>query len=402
MLVVLLPLVGVVVALTVLWDALDRGFRGRPQDGVLMNFVRQVNVRTQPFTSAYLKNPEDGFIFNTVLLLGVAVPIFWAFCLRHTLLHGFSLPLFVCYHLFRLGPYFMNFAYSYTLFHKEGHSRDGLWKEPYNAVLRNVFNWWVGLFFGVMPSSFTFGHSINHHKYSNGPLDVVSSSDKPRDSVRSLVEYLPRWALYALNISTFRQFLFEGRYDIAFRIFCGSAYWVAFATLIWRLSPLFCMAYVIFPVGENILLLACVNWCWHAFLDPNDPSDPYVGSVTLLDGPINVLQEDFHVVHHQYPGVHWSRNPELYKRHDDEYKSHNATVFRGTHVFELFFFIILGNYDLMAKHMVDVSGKYPTREAKIACLQERLRVCWWGPLATKRYIQTGWEGVEDSDGYKAN
>jgi hypothetical protein len=27
--------------------------------------------------------------------------------------------------------------------------------------------------------------------------------------------------------------------------------------------------------------------------------DTYVGSVTLFDGPINVLNEDLHVVHHQ-------------------------------------------------------------------------------------------------------
>lgn len=25
------------------------------------------------------------------------------------------------------------------------------------------------------------GHSINHHKYNNGPSDVVSTADKPRD-----------------------------------------------------------------------------------------------------------------------------------------------------------------------------------------------------------------------------
>ena len=43
---------------------------------------------------------------------------------------------------------------------------------------RNSFNWWIGLFYGVLPSSFACGHSINHHKYNNGPLDVVSTSDK--------------------------------------------------------------------------------------------------------------------------------------------------------------------------------------------------------------------------------
>jgi hypothetical protein len=32
-----------------------------------------------------------------------------------------------------------------------------------------------------MPASFAIGHSINHHKFNNGPADVVSTADKPRD-----------------------------------------------------------------------------------------------------------------------------------------------------------------------------------------------------------------------------
>jgi hypothetical protein len=28
----------------------------------------------------------------------------------------------------------------------------------------------------------------------------------------------------------------------------------------------------------------------------------YVLSITILGGPFNVLHEDYHVVHHQYPG----------------------------------------------------------------------------------------------------
>ena len=46
-------------------------------------------------------------------------------------------------------------------------------------------------------------------------------------------------------------------------------------------------------------MLACIQWCWHGFVDPQDPENPFVGSITLLDGPINVLGEDYHVVHHQ-------------------------------------------------------------------------------------------------------
>jgi len=336
---------------------------------------------------------------NTALLLGGVVPLLFAVSFWYTRMYGFSLYWCVAYHLFRLGPYFMNFAYCYTLCHKEGHSRLGLWKEPYNGLMRYWFNWWVGLFYGVMPSSFAFGHAINHHKYGNGPLDVVSTSDRPRDSFTNFLAYLPRWALYALNVSTFRQFMFEKKHEIAFRIVAGTVYFMMWASFIYSFNPTFCLAYVLFPVGENIMLLACINWCWHAFVDPDTPDDPYVQSVTLLDGPINVLNEDYHVVHHQYPGVHWTKHVAMYKKHNEEYKTHAATMFKGTHVFELFFLIILCKYDKMAEIFVDTSGKYPTHEDKVKLLQARLRACWWGPYAKVEYIQKGWEGVNDSDGH---
>ena len=53
------------------------------------------------------------------------------------------------YHVLRIGPFFMNFAYVYSLCHKEGHAtaaRTGLWAPPFDrsGPLRHVYNWWIG------------------------------------------------------------------------------------------------------------------------------------------------------------------------------------------------------------------------------------------------------------------
>ena len=40
-----------------------------------------------------------------------------------------------------------------------------------------------------------WGHTINHHRYNNGPCDVVTTADKPRDSWVNFVAFLPRWFL---------------------------------------------------------------------------------------------------------------------------------------------------------------------------------------------------------------
>jgi hypothetical protein len=111
------------------------------------------------------------------------------------------------------------------------------------------------------------------------------------------------------------------------------------------------------PLLEQTILLAVVNWSWHAFLDPEDPANEFVASLTILEGRINVLEEDYHVVHHQYPGAHWTTHPELYAKHKNEYvgaAKKQGSVFRHTHAFEIFFLIILRDYRKLAEKFVDM------------------------------------------------
>lgn len=386
------PVLGPVIFAAMVWEALDRGFdggfvdTGKELSGVLLGQVAPwVNRVTTKFNSRFVKRSDDSYMMNSIALFGGVIPLLFGLCFFHMSANGFTLWVWFVYHLLRIGPYFMNFAYVYTLCHKEGHSRTGLFSADYNTnpFLRNVFNWWIGLFYGVMPASFAFGHTINHHRYNNGPLDVVSTSDKERDSLVNFLAYLPRWTSYSLNISTTIQFMNEGNYHVAKKMVYGSAYyWAWFAS--WAvLDAKFAIAYVLFPFLENVLLLAAVNWSWHAFISPDDPEDEYVGALTILDGQINVLNEDDHVVHHQYPGAHWSDHPKMLDKHWEAYAEHQATIFRKTHAFEVFGLVVARQYDKLAEKFVDLkgerSGKPLSHEEKVLLIQERLRACWWGP-----------------------
>jgi len=216
-LVIMGPIVVCVVGSAVLWEAIDRGFdgglirSGKEQTGLLLGRIAPwVNKVTHNFNKQFVKREMDAFAVNCLLLLGVAIPTLFFITFWHHTNYGFSFLVFWAYHVIRIGPYFMNFAYVYTLCHKEGHSYYGFWKEKYtNPILQNCFNWWVGLFYGVMPASFAIGHSINHHKYNNGPNDVASTSDKPRDNWLCFFAYVCRWTLFAFNISAILQFMKE-------------------------------------------------------------------------------------------------------------------------------------------------------------------------------------------------
>mmetsp|Transcript_17865 Transcript_17865/g.50633 ORF Transcript_17865/g.50633 Transcript_17865/m.50633 type:complete len:521 (-) Transcript_17865:137-1699(-) len=393
-LVVVGPPIGLVVFTSMIWEAIDRGFDGGFVDSgkeltgfIFTKFIPWLEAKTHTFNAKFVKRREDAYMMNCIVGYGVIIPAMFFACAYHAYRNGLSLPLAFVYHLIRIGPFFMNFAYVYTLAHKEGHSFNGLFAKPYNDyfVLRNVFNWWIGMFYGVLPAVFAYGHSINHHRYSNGPYDVVTNSDKPRDNFFNWVAYIPRFLLYNVNISTTIQFANEKRWATVGKVIYGSVYffvWVAIWA--WAVGPAFALTYLAFPFFEAALLLAGVNWSWHAFFDPDEPDNEFIQSITILDGTINVLNEDSHVVHHQYPGAHWTEHPKHLNKFWEQYMDRCGSVFQKTHTFEIFGMSVIRDYDGLAKKFVVAPNKNMTHEEKVVLMKKRLRGCWWGPRAQNK------------------
>lgn len=394
--------VGSVLLAAMVWEACDRGWAGgftqsgKELSGFLCGRVGPAFTSfTQKFNERFVKKPHDAYMINCMVIHGFFVPAMFLGCAWRVYTTR-TVELWLCYiyHVLRIGPFFMNFAFVYTLCHKEGHSRTGLFKQPYNSstIMRNWFNWWVGMFYGVLPATFAYGHSINHHRYNNGPKDVVTTSDKPRDSFANWVAYLPRWFLYACNATTIVQFAVEDNMKVVVKVIWGTLYSVAWVYLCaWKLGWLFALGYVVFPFFEAGILLAAVNWSWHAFIDPLDPENEYVQSITIFDGSVNVLNEDAHVVHHQYPGCHWSDHPKQVERHWDAYYENRASVFRGTHAFEIFGMSVARDYEAMAEKFVDLygesTGKPLSQQQRVDLIKQRLRACWWGPRADPKWAQ---------------
>jgi hypothetical protein len=115
------PPVGIVVFAAMLWEAVDRCFdggfvdSGRELSGFLFTkFVPWLRHSTQKFNERFVKRAEDAYMMNCIFAYGVLVPLmffgcaYWAY---HSDTKMTPLWVLFVFHVVRIGPYFMNFAY---------------------------------------------------------------------------------------------------------------------------------------------------------------------------------------------------------------------------------------------------------------------------------------------------
>lgn len=335
-----------------------------------------------------VQHPKDTFIVNTTIWLGLVLPAYFCFeavAQAKSIAEGNGIIWWraALYNVVRIGPMYRHFMFVYVLCHKEAHSYGKLFSMPHRKYLglQYAYNYFIGFFHGVLPGPFTESHIYNHHKYDNDSDDVYSTGAYPRDSFGQFLRYVYIWFLYALNISSIAKFFEEGKNSRAWRCIAGCAYYAAGVGLCARLvSPVFACLYIVYPLVEGNILLGAVNYTWHAFIDPNDPDNDYVNSLTILNGLNFTLDEEYHVVHHQYGGVHWSRNKELYERHVEDYKKHTASVFKDCNLFVIWGMIVAKDYDGLADNFVQYEedeSKRLSRDELKELLKQRLQCTTW-------------------------
>eukprot|EP00535_Pseudo-nitzschia_heimii_P007547 CAMPEP_0197187262 /NCGR_PEP_ID=MMETSP1423-20130617/15565_1 /TAXON_ID=476441 /ORGANISM="Pseudo-nitzschia heimii, Strain UNC1101" /LENGTH=530 /DNA_ID=CAMNT_0042638803 /DNA_START=37 /DNA_END=1629 /DNA_ORIENTATION=- len=380
-----LPLVVCQIVICTLWEGLDKLTLKLTDKATRLN---EWCGRNLPLYEKLVQHPRDTFVVNTTIWLAGCLPAFFffeAYAQAQSIAagDGFIWWRAAVYNIVRIGPMYCNFMYVYVLCHKEAHSNGKLFALPYRdyAGLKYIYNYFIGFFHGVIPGPFTVSHIYNHHKYDNDCDDVYSTGAYPRDSFLQYLRYVYVFFLYALNISSIRKFYSEGLMDKTFSCVAGSLYF-AFGLFLCAkfVSPLFALMYVFYPFVEANILLSAVNYTWHAFIDPDDPDNDYVNSTTILDAMNFTLDEEYHVVHHQYSGIHWSKNQELYDRHIEDYKKCTATVFQGTNIFVIWGMIINKDYDGLCDFFVQYEedeSKRLSRDDLKELLKTRLRCTTW-------------------------
>jgi hypothetical protein len=293
-----------------------------------------------------------------MLFLAIWAPLLFLCACVRCAEHGFETWFFVAYHVLRIGPRFRFFAHANVLCHREGHCHRGFFRGVFSVFNHWLMQWWVGPFYGQVPLSYAVAHNKIHHKHENGLDDTHTNLDLDRRRLSSFIIYAVRFLLYWTGVSPLVHFITHGEVELARRFSTGIVYYTAFAGVSWRqMGPLFACAYVLYPLVESSFFLGGISYLWHVFIDPSDVSDPFISSVTIVDGHDNIWNEDYHAVHHMDASVHWSQARKHFVDNRSEYAKRKATVFSDTEEWALLYWILSGNWDELASHFVDFSGE---------------------------------------------
>lgn len=317
------------------------------------------------FTSRLVSSALDTDFSGRVIWMGFIQPYIW-YCIYNTYSDWWIT--IAANNILHIGPLYINFAHAYTICHMEAHQKYKLFLNSSRHPFAYIFNGWIGLWYGVLPGTFTHSHIHNHHRYNNSISDLYSTAGYPRDSIWNWMRYLVVWFLYATNISTVYDFWQRGMAKHLCSVLIGTFYYIAFVYSCCMITSTWYILWtVVWAFVEGNALLSVVNLVWHMFLDEN--GDEFVGSTTIVNGTEFIFSEEYHAVHHKYPGIHHSQYKSAYQQDCD--KNKYSIVFENVNIFELGFTAMLRDYEHL-KSMV----KDPKPDT-VETLKRRLRCTFW-------------------------
>ena len=336
------------------------------------------------------KKPAHVDYFATALfmLLSTAIALGAVF---YTQIARGSLPfwLIILYYFAWVGFGGRVMGAAYTFAHREGHRPGGRLYQPWiRNSLGNIFENWVGFFYGNVPYNFSTSHNLLHHNLNAGKGDPFYMWDVDRTSWSDIMLYQYRIFIYMTgwsSLQAFRRQLDSRQVAESYRKLLKGfvLYWAVVPALLFSglvfagCTPLSSLAFLFFiyfqPLCAMSFFLAIINIGFHGFIefDANGKHIECVASCTIIDGDDDSFGEDDHMAHHYFTAV---EHPDL-ARHQrsqhEEWAQRHASVFKEMAIVELALFILLKQFKMLAeKHYVDYSGKLSADEIA-SMLEER-------------------------------
>ena len=324
--------------------------------------------RADRFFLKLLRDERDlPFIHLTLLISFILIPM--AVVLYTPLLHGwYWAALAAVYVGLLVGRFIGPFA---LMFHCTCHRI--FFKKEYE-YLNHYLPWVLSVFMGHSPQTYYSHHIGMHHAENNLEDDDSSTMPYQRDSLPGFLHY-------------FGAFFFKGIYDLTVylrmknrpklrtRVMRGEGLFILFCIGMCFVSVKATLLIFVLPIVLYRLIAMLGNWAQHAFIDAADPGNSYKNSTTCINVKYNHLcwNDGYHISHHVKQAMHWSEHPVYFQQTLDQYVSNESIVFDNIDFLQVWLFLMLKRYDLLAKNFVDIDGVYSSDAEIIALLKERVK-----------------------------
>ena len=326
------------------------------------------------FASAhiYTRSQHSDFAATSVLLLlnagvGIGAVFYWQ--IGKGTLPAWVVALYYCSWV-GVGGRMMGAAYA--LAHKEGHNF-ALYKKPVRSIVGNFFENFLGIFYGILPYSFTTSHVSIHHRLDGGLGDTFYQWDLNRASVSDFALYVTRVSQHMTGYSSAVFYAANLNKDHYRKITLGMKSYSIFLIVVLAMtrSPNFVFWIVLQPLACMTTFLALLNFGFHGFIefDEDGKQIECVNATTIIDGEDDYFGEDDHMAHHYNSTVYYKDLAAHQKSKEELFSKYKASVFRKLSIVELSILILFGQFDLLADHYVDYSGKMS--KAEISAMLKR-------------------------------
>ena len=246
-----------------------------------------------------------------------------------------------------------------------------LFRKPFQFLNRYI-PWILGPFFGESPDGYFVHHLGMHHPENNLENDLSSTMKFRRDRFGHWLQYFLRF-LFLIVIELPLYHWGKGHPKLAMRAIVGEGLlWAVIAGLMF-VDVRATMVVFVIPTLIVRFLMMVGNWAQHAFVDPDDPANPYRNSITCINTRYNrrCFNDGYHIHHHVKARCHWSDYPGEYLANKETYGAEDAIVFDGIDFFQVWLFLMLGRHDVLARHFVHLPGAPERSHDEVLALFEK-------------------------------
>lgn len=231
----------------------------------------------------------------------------------------------------------------------------------------------LGPFFGQTPTSYYVHHVGMHHGEENLLGDLSTTLCYRRDSLSHWVHYWARF-FWTGEVHLVNYLRHTGKKRLLRRFLIGEVIWLVGILTLGFINWQATFIVFVLPLLLIRVLMMSGNWAQHAFVDADDPGNPYLSSNNLINHRynINCYNDGYHIVHHVAPMLHWSEMPGHMEKEFDVYAKHDALIFDGLgNNQSLWWCLMTKNYDKLAQHLVRYPEDERSQDEIIAMLKDR-------------------------------